>query len=266
MLCPYEVIEVIYWLLSAMDQAPLDDERASPSFSFLSEPERAVCAGLRFAKRRADWLLGRWTAKQLLCSRADYAELPLAEITVDNEPGGAPYYRVDGERLPLCLSISHRGGRALCALSDTHTVGVDLERIEAREPAFVGDFFTASENALVQAAPAADRDLWVTLIWSVKESALKVLRQGLRIDTRRIEITFDESWDEIQMSSVKRQRNTQYVIRNMQHPPWLPLHIECHLPGTPRFTAWWRIDGGDVLTLAAAVPEGSTDWPEICAV
>ncbi|MBN1936520.1 MAG: 4'-phosphopantetheinyl transferase superfamily protein [Anaerolineae bacterium] len=255
---------MIYWLSCAMDEVPLDGEGISPSLSFPSEQERAVCQGFRFAKRRDEWLLGRWTAKQLLRrSLAEYKNVPLAEIAVANDPDGAPYYRVDGQRLPLCLSISHRAGRALCALSGTHAVGADLERIEPREPAFVEDFFTVSENAQVRAASDVTRNLLVTLIWSAKESALKVLRQGLRIDTRKIEITFDESLDEIQMSSVKRQTSTEYAIRNTQHYPWHPLHVEFRLPNAPRFAAWWQIDGPNVLTLVAAIPAGSTDLPDI---
>jgi 4'-phosphopantetheinyl transferase len=40
----------------------------------------------------------------------------------------------------------------------------------------------------VRAAAAADRPLLVSLLWSVKESALKALRTGLRLGTRWVAV------------------------------------------------------------------------------
>lgn len=69
-------------------------------------------------------------------------------------------------------------------------MGCDLELIEARIPGFVGDFFTATEQRLIDSRPAGDeRDMAANLVWSAKESALKVLRTGLRRDTRTLEVT-----------------------------------------------------------------------------
>jgi len=244
---------MIYWLADVMDEMPLGDEGISPSF--LSTTEETVYRGLRFAKRRRDWLLGRRTAKQLLRrSVIAYSNLPLTEITVANDPDGAPYYCVNGQRLSFCLSISHREGRALCALSGTHTIGADVERIEPRAPAFVEDFFTDRENELVHAASPADRDLLITLIWSAKESVLKVLRQGLRIDTTRIEICD------------KDLQNFSSNIKETHNVLWHPLYVDCLMSAAPPLVAWWRLDGNDVLTLAAAIPARSHERLAICAV
>ena len=50
--------------------------------------------------------------------------------------------------------------------------------IEPRSDAFVADYFTIEEQALVARASAADRDRILALLWSGKESALKALREG----------------------------------------------------------------------------------------
>ena len=63
-------------------------------------------------------------------------------------------------------------------------MGCDLEMIEPRSDAFVADYFTVEEQALVARASAADRSRLLALLWSAKESALKALRAGLRLDTR----------------------------------------------------------------------------------
>ena len=44
------------WLTTSAPEVP-------PGDAWLSARERAVLAGLRLAKRRDDWRLGRWTAK-----------------------------------------------------------------------------------------------------------------------------------------------------------------------------------------------------------
>ena len=115
-----------------------------------------------------------------------------------NDDDGAPYVSRGsaGERLPLSLSISHSHGHAFCALcpleegaghdAGSLALGCDIEFVEPREASFVQDFFTAEEMAAVAQTPAEQRDLLVTALWSGKEAVLKALREGLRIDTRRI--------------------------------------------------------------------------------
>lgn len=42
---------------------------------------------------------------------------------------------------------------------------------------------------MLNAAAPSDRPLLATLYWSAKESALKVLQEGLRLDTRSVSVT-----------------------------------------------------------------------------
>lgn len=168
----------------------------------LTLAERARLAGLRVEKRRADFLLGRCTAKAVVAAalaearpavwRPEHLELPA-------EPGGAPWVRLapeaapvagfaPGERLPVTVSISHAEGHALCAAT-CHApgaplaLGIDLERIEPRSPALQATFFTPAERTWIAAAPGADADLRANLVWCAKEAALKALRLGLTVDT-----------------------------------------------------------------------------------
>ena len=158
-------------------------------------------------KRRSDWLIGRWTAKHLIQSyieRQTGVQPLLHSLTVMNDPDGAPRVIADCRlqiadydldlQSAICnlqLSISHCDGHAFCALSDTDgmQIGVDIERIEPRAAEFAEDYFTAHELDQLRAAPPESRDTLVTLIWSAKEAALKALRLGLTVDTRKIECT-----------------------------------------------------------------------------
>ena len=51
----------------------------SPGDAWLSTRERAVLAGLRLAKRRDDWRLGRWTSKAAV---AAWLRAPLIVVIV----------------------------------------------------------------------------------------------------------------------------------------------------------------------------------------
>ncbi len=114
-----------------------------------------------------------------------------------------------------CLTISHSGHLALCALASGPglRVGADLEKIEPRTETFILDYFTPAECQLVEAASAESRAVLVTLIWSAKEAMLKALGVGLRWDTRMVEVRavddilqtsrMDGKWQEIQVGETK---------------------------------------------------------------
>ena len=153
-------------------EVPADDAWLSPSEA---KTEKAFV----FAKRRLDWRLGRWTAKQAIM-RAGLAARP-AEIAVIAADDGAPEAWVGPRRIDRSLSISHRSGVGLAALF-TGCVGCDLELVEPRSPPFLEDFFTAAERRAVR----DDHD--AALYWTIKESTLKLMRTGLRRDTRSVEV------------------------------------------------------------------------------
>ena len=83
-------------------------------------------------------------------------------------------------------------------------VGADTEKVEARSQDFVLDYFVPEEVRRVFDAPAEAQPLLATLIWSAKESALKLKRQGLRLDTRQMRVEFEtgeepEAWQGLQV-------------------------------------------------------------------
>src|ERR1700758_1908264 len=165
-----------------------------PGEQWLAPREAASLAGLRYTKRRPDFLLRRLVAKHAVASVTGRSNHPaaLAGIEIRNAPSGAPYVYVDGAPIDVSVSISDRAGWAVCVTSPmgSPVVGCDLELVEPRSPGFVCDFLTAAEQQLVASCAVGDeRDAVANLIWSAKESALKVLRVGLRRDTRTLEVS-----------------------------------------------------------------------------
>ncbi|MEW6094399.1 MAG: 4'-phosphopantetheinyl transferase superfamily protein [Chloroflexota bacterium] len=217
----------IYWLLIERTPASLSEAGA-----FLSPGEQQKLSRMRFPKRRDEWLLGRWTAKTLICSLPGHQAFSPTEIEIVNTPEGAPQVCFpDGRISPFCLSISHSGLLAFCALTRVPglKIGVDLEKIEPRSKGFVEDYFTTAEKQLVDSFPLGEQQAVVTLIWSLKEAMLKALGVGLHRDTRQVEVL--AIWDEIpgvwQAAAIGEPG-----IRNR---PW---------------SAWWQRRGDFVMTIA----------------
>jgi 4'-phosphopantetheinyl transferase len=174
----------VYWLDQRWTdmRVPLD---------WLSPAERASLARLQVPKRRSDWLLGRWAAKQAVVStlHLDSAPETLASIELPPGPDGAPVLRVGGNRAPVTASISHSAGLALAAVAPAGTaLGCDLERVESHSVGFVSDYFSVAEQGAISQLPDAARDQFISLLWSAKESVLKLLHCGLRLDTRSVSV------------------------------------------------------------------------------
>ncbi|HLA77049.1 MAG TPA: 4'-phosphopantetheinyl transferase superfamily protein [Vicinamibacteria bacterium] len=215
----------LFWLSQGMTDVPADD-------GWLSAREAAWIARLRFAKRRSEFRLGRWTAKNAL---ARYLRLPmetadLRAIEIDRADDGAPAPLLGGRPADAYLTMTDRADQAVCVVGPPGArLGVDLELVEQRSDAFIADYLTAGEQRLVAAARDLDeRSLLANLIWCGKESALKVLRTGLRRDTRSVLVWFPSQ------------------------PPaegWAAMSVQA-VEGTV-FPGWWRRYGEFVLTLAA---------------
>lgn len=226
-----------YWLEQTEADLPSHND-------WLSADEAVLLSHLRFAKRRADWRLGRWTAK---CAAAAYLNLPgdphaLREIEVRPAPSGAPQVFVRNRFAAATISISHRAGIAVCAIAmGGAQLGCDLELIEPRDGSFAADYFTREEQELISRVPQEDQPRLVTLLWSAKESALKALRQGLRVDTRRVAATFDTRTD--------REHGAGGVRQATELPRWHPLLVR-YSEGEI-LHGWWQSAGCLVRTLVA---------------
>jgi 4'-phosphopantetheinyl transferase len=218
----------LHWLEQCADDIPKEND-------WLNGREVHFLDGLRFAKRRADWRLGRWTAKQALAAYLNSPSLPaaLAKIEVRPASSGAPEAFFENKPAPVTISLSHRNDRAICVVAPSAIdLGCDLEQVEPRSDAFLADYFTAEEQALVTRHTLAEQPLLTALLWSGKESALKALRTGLRMDTRSVIVG--------------------PVDLSLDLGGWSPLHV--HHSGNKTFNGWWQIADGMVRTVVAAPP------------
>ncbi len=222
----------VYWTL--VEAAPLWH-----GLTWLSAEETRRLEGMRFPKRRSQWLRGRAAAKSLLFSSLDDLRgVEPARLSVQNDPEGAPIALLDGQELRLSLSISHRDEVAFCAVCEAGGVslGADVEKVEPRMAAFAGDYFTPAELDFLEYYSDSEYDRRVTLVWSAKEAALKALGKGLRLDTRSVEI------HAIQAAG----------------SGWGSYSVRCGL-AAGAWRGWWQAHGEYMLTLAALDKSGDRD-------
>jgi 4'-phosphopantetheinyl transferase len=217
----------VTWHRAGAVQVPADD-------GWLTAGERAVLAGLAVAKRRADWRLGRWTAKALVTAVLD---VPLHRIEIRAADDGAPDVFIDGAVAALSLSLSHRDGVAAAVIASRPTrVGIDLETLEARSDVFVREWLSSDEQAALPPAGRA-RDLQVLRSWTGKEASAKLLREGLRLDVRQA-----------------------VVVAGPAAADWTPLEVGWRTEGIVHH-GWWRHDDGKIV---AVVTDPRSDRPTRC--
>ena len=213
--------EPVVWLSVGMSQVPGDD-------GWMDEELAKRLDRLRYTKRQSEARLARWTAKLAVAKALDLDDDPaiLREIAIRNARDGAPYATVDGEPISAVIAMTDRADWAVCAvLPGEVRIGCDLELVEPRSSAFVRDYFTAVEQEAVTLSVAPD--VAANVIWSAKESALKVLRTGLRRDTRTVEVR----------------------LHGDTATSWEPLEV--HDVAGSVFPGWWIQYGEFVLTVAA---------------
>jgi 4'-phosphopantetheinyl transferase len=226
----------VFWLLQTSADLPERDD-------WLAAEECARLQSMAVANRRGDWRLGRWTAKRAIAAAwpdlVGEPELPEdTAVEIRPAPDGAPEAFVRGERAPLAVSISHSAQHGFSVVAARPVaVGCDIEEIAERSDRFVEDYLTERERSVVREGSSDERALTANLIWSAKESALKALREGLRLDTRAVEVSLSRGL----ARSSERLGSTD--------GEWSPLLVQ-HSAGKV-FHGLWRTHERFVLTVVA---------------
>ena len=227
-------LPAVYWLSATGDEVPGDS-------LWLTGRERGKLEQLRFTKRRADWRLGRWTAKRAVCElwRRQGGKLEMGDVEIIAAEDGAPELHVRGAAADATVSISHCLHVGFAVLSpDGVAVGCDVEKIEPRSDLFISDYFADAEQAMVRGAADRDRPRIMNLIWSAKESTLKALRRGLERDTRGVEV---------RLASGGRGAGDA----------WAPFSVVC-AETRSEFYGWWKRDGDFLFAVSCSA---RTDQP-----
>lgn len=154
---------------------------------WLAQGELAALGKLATPKRKRDWLAARLAAKHLVGRRLQAlgSPRPPANIRIGSHATREPFVELaDGSPdSALPISLAHAGDYGACALGTPgRRLGLDLERIEARDPSWARLMADESETTPELAASAEG----LTRLWTAKEAVSKLLGVGLSVDLHGI--------------------------------------------------------------------------------
>ena len=150
----------------------------------LHPEEIAYFNDLKYDRRKHSYLLGRASAKIALSS---LSKQPLNSILIDKGVFDFPIVRsVAYQNTQVSISHCDDIGVAL-AFPEHHPMAVDIERIKTDTGGAIRQQLTPHEIALAANCSLATAQ-GHTLLWTVKESLSKVLRTGLMIDPKALQI------------------------------------------------------------------------------
>lgn len=177
----------LYWCITTISSLLNGVEEMAVQQN-LTTAEQAVYRGFKTRKRQVEWLAGRIAVKQLYIKLSHNRYNPL-DLSVAREGTGAPYLIEGDIRTSGRISISHTAGCVVVLLTKSELrIGIDLEEVSSREPAFITDYFTPMEQNYIRGNQPLTMEFRANLLWSAKESVLKAISTGLGVDPLRVEI------------------------------------------------------------------------------
>lgn len=126
---------------------------------------------MKFAKGKQQ-CLGAW-----LLLMHGLKEIGICEKDISLSYGsvGKPFLKDYPE---VFFNLSHSGNHVFCAISNRE-VGCDVERIRPADLKVANRFFSPAECRTIENAPEEDRNTIFSRIWTLKESFIKNVGQGL---------------------------------------------------------------------------------------
>lgn len=178
-----EYDKVRYRACLSVNCETLEALRSDPGF--LHPEEKVYYDNLCVDRRRMSFLLGRKSAKQAIAELTGHTDLQSIAITY----GVFQFPVVKGpfmQSVQVSISHSDDAGIAL-AFPEAHPMAIDIESVRDHKCQVMKGIIGEAEARLIEAAdlPYA---IGSTLLWTIKEAFSKVIRTGLTIDFKLIEI------------------------------------------------------------------------------
>jgi len=152
----------------------------------LSEDELQRSRRFRFPVDCRRFVMARANLRRILAS---YLHVAAQTLVFDYSEYGKP--TLSRPQSQMRFNVSRSGERALIACTQGREVGVDIEK--ERQDIEIDDlakrFFTALENAKLQAFPLPDRYQAFLRCWTCKEAFVKAVGRGLSLGLDKFDVS-----------------------------------------------------------------------------
>ncbi len=141
------------------------------------------------------------------------------------------------------FNLSHTAGLVACAISHSYAVGIDLEATDRNFDfsSIAERFFSQSERQYLRACAVTGRSEAFFRIWTVKESVMKAIGDGLSIPLADITVGLDPV--SIQFARDLRQDPAQWHVEELKPTPIHQAALAVRRPAeVPLGVRWQSVD------------------------
>lgn len=173
------VKSTLSYMVASLDQliTKIDD--------FLHPEEKLYYETLQYPLRQKSYLLGKIAPKIALLQH--YPELHAKTIKLQHGILGFPYVATP-DLIKNSISISHSNDTGIAiAFDQSEIIGIDIEEISASRVETIKSELTSKEIAIIESLNINIVTAY-TMAWTIKEALSKVLRCGMLIDFKLLEI------------------------------------------------------------------------------
>ena len=153
---------------------------------FLSEKEKQKIPFFKFKKVQDNFIISQGVLRYLL---SRYINKAPHAISIERHKKGKPFVK---DAPSLHFNMSNSGNMCVYAFSADGEIGIDLEQI--RELPDLDDLiqknFTAKEISFITQNPK-NKSMRFFRFWTFKESYLKAIGEGMRLDPGKLEFTVE---------------------------------------------------------------------------
>lgn len=164
--------------------------------SVLSENELEKASFFEFEKVKSSYIISQGALRLLL---SKYINIPTSLVKLGRKEKGKPFSINDSG---LYFNMSNSGELVVIAFSRGSEVGIDIEKIRPLPDLekMIASNFTANEIKFINGKPAEKSNRFFRF-WTIKESYLKAIGEGMRLPPSNIEFTIEK--DKVKQLSVK---------------------------------------------------------------
>ena len=196
------MVHVFYYRLSSRLPAPILNGYLQTMPAAIQKKIRAYRHWEDAERSLAGYFLLQKGLERLNLSPIDFAKLKRAEFNKPYAEGNTHF------------NIAHSGKYTVCAISERHEVGIDIELLNDIPVGDFTDFFEAQEWSHVVNNPEPVKAFY--MLWTKKEAFLKLIGSGLNVPLNQVIIQDDNRID---------WEGKQYTLQQLHIDP---LHL-CHL-------------------------------------